>query len=491
MGASFDFCRVLVASFLFFWALPLLSRRLVGTAPGAWTQDILPAFIRALLVFQVAGITLGCWHLAFAGALFCVTAVWLVAEVAFSASRRKTYRLSWWLAQGAQLACWMERHGWKGAAGRFRQTLSPVLQSPLAILLGAIALVALPTRIAFPLFHQRFVDSGAYLRAMSLNQLMQGGEWYPDGSVAFLLPLVHFSGVDAAAAIRWTSPLILVGILLALAYCAFVWTRSLPAACLAPLLLESYKRWLAAPSWKEAGPADIATLFWLIALSLLRTSKWYASGAALLALSVLFQAPDALAPALSALLLSALVAWLLRAIPYTLPARALVPLIAVCALVLYPGVAAPPEDGPLQYESSARTAARIAAERPRNKYLVVAPTQESIAIYGRGWHEELASFVRKFNPIVPIQADFRFPYTIPEMFVFVEKEPLFQPTVSPVASADANSYFYYTRVGRASLQFQAARIMSSYARTHNNASVYYEDDRIMVYHIKLSPGRQN
>ena len=75
--------------------------------------------------------------------------------------------------------------------------------------------------------------------------------------------------------------------------------------------------------------------------------------------------------------------------------------------------------------------------------------------------------------------------------MFVEKEPLGQPTFSPASTFDTNSYYYYTRLGRTSLQFQAARIMASYARSHPDCSIYYEDDVIMVYRFEPPDQRAN
>ena len=490
MGAWFDLFRIVTASALFFWAMPFLSRRVAGDQPVAWEKDFVPAFVRAALVFQVTGITLGSWGLAFAGAVFGVIACWIAIEVTFSSAQRHTMDPLWWRTLGVRIAVWIESRAWEGAPSRVYQRL-PSISTPWASGLAVLAIVSMLGKVGFPLLYRRFLDIDSYARAISLHHLVAGAEWSPDGSVAFLLPLAQFSGVDVAGVIRWTGPLFLTGILLALAHCGWTWTGSLAGAFLPPLLFEGYQHWMVIRPAGEATAGEIAAFFWLLSAGLLRTSRLYALGAVLLALSAKFTIPAVLAPILAALMLGAGLAWLGRFLPFALTARKLVTAILLSGLIVSMGGAAAPKDGPVQYEAAARTAARIAGERPRNRYLVVSPTQESVALYGRGWHEELADFVRRFERAIPMPADFRFPYSTPEVFVFVEKEPLGQPTFSPASTFDTNSYYYYTRLGRTSLQFQAARIMASYARSHPDCSIYYEDDVIMVYRFEPPDQRAN
>ena len=42
---------------------------------------------------------------------------------------------------------------------------------------------------------------------------------------------------------------------------------------------------------------------------------------------------------------------------------------------------------------------------------------------------------------------------------------------------------YGTPLGRADTEFKLARVMAAYARTHDNVSVYFEDDNLAVYRI--------
>ena len=157
--------------------------------------------------------------------------------------------------------------------------------------------------------------------------------------------------------------------------------------------------------------------------------------------------------------------------------------VACCVVAFARTHAAPESEGPLQYESAARVARRIAKERPRNTYTIVAPTPDLAMFYGHGWHLELSAFVTQSREWQVERPGFRFPFEAPETFVFVEKEPLAQPAIGPAMASDTPSYHYYTRAGRTSLQFQAARTMAAYARSHPGASAYYEDDRLIVYRV--------
>jgi len=123
--------------------------------------------------------------------------------------------------------------------------------------------------------------------------------------------------------------------------------------------------------------------------------------------------------------------------------------------------------------------------------MIVAPTPDLAMFQGHGWHLELSEFVTRSRDWPVESPAFRFPFEPTETFIFVEKEPLAEPAISPAMAVDTSSYHYYTRMGRTSLQFQAARTMALYARTHPATSVYYEDDRLIVYRAESGPLSQS
>ena len=128
-------------------------------------------------------------------------------------------------------------------------------------------------------------------------------------------------------------------------------------------------------------------------------------------------------------------------------------------------------------------AAKIAREFPRNRWVLVSPVHEAAYSYGRGWHVEVADFVAKFTTAEVASPQFRFPYAVANVFVFVEKRPLPQVAKSALPGSPGSSFFYSTQSGRASLEFQTARLMAAYSSSHPNAHVFFEDDDLIIYCI--------
>jgi hypothetical protein len=130
---------------------------------------------------------------------------------------------------------------------------------------------------------------------------------------------------------------------------------------------------------------------------------------------------------------------------------------------------------------------RIARDFRTNDWIVVSPGLEVAQIYGRGWHVELADFVEAHREDQVADPGFQFPYASQSVFVFVEKQVLDQPAFSFARDAGTAPYYYTTRLGRASLEFRAARLMAAYQGSHRNVAIYYEDDDLIVYRIARSP----
>ena len=143
-----------------------------------------------------------------------------------------------------------------------------------------------------------------------------------------------------------------------------------------------------------------------------------------------------------------------------------------------------------QYEAAARVAHRIAREFRTNDWIVISPGLEVAQTYGRGWHVELADFVNTHSDGQVGQPDFRFAYSAESIFVFVEKKVLDQPAFSFAHDAGAAPYYYNTRLGRASLEFRAARLMTAYAAAHRNVTTYYQDENVIVYRIAQPPAAE-
>jgi hypothetical protein len=142
----------------------------------------------------------------------------------------------------------------------------------------------------------------------------------------------------------------------------------------------------------------------------------------------------------------------------------------------------------LEYDLAARKSLEIRSLFPSKLWLIVAPVEQLAQNYGVGWYEDLAEFTKKYADKVN-QPDFNFPYSVPDLFIFVEKRPFisFPETQSLPYSvlADPTYTNYRSPSGRASLQFEALKLCEDYLHSHKNASIYYEDRNLKIYHIHL------
>lgn len=141
----------------------------------------------------------------------------------------------------------------------------------------------------------------------------------------------------------------------------------------------------------------------------------------------------------------------------------------------------------LEYEIAARKTLELEALFPTKQWMLVAPVEQFSQTYGN-FYEDLGLFVEKYSAQVK-KADFKFPFSIPDLFIFVEKIPFATyPTealeVSPSMLYDPVYRFYRSNAGRASLQLNALKMCEIYRSNHPNTSIYYEDDVLRIYHFR-------
>ena len=143
----------------------------------------------------------------------------------------------------------------------------------------------------------------------------------------------------------------------------------------------------------------------------------------------------------------------------------------------------------LEYPIAQAKTLEIAATLPRGQWLIVAPVEQLAEAYGRGWYEDPAAFVERHAARAADPA-FTFDYSVNEVLVFVEKRP-FKTFASeahalPFATlADPTYRNYRSLAGRASLQARLLALCEAYASAHDGASVYYEDDDLVIYRFRL------
>jgi hypothetical protein len=142
----------------------------------------------------------------------------------------------------------------------------------------------------------------------------------------------------------------------------------------------------------------------------------------------------------------------------------------------------------LEYESAARKSLEIRSLFPVKRWVIVAPVEQLAQNYGFGWYEDLAVFTKRYADKVN-KTNFKFPYSVPDLFVFVEVRPFVSRTdlqsLPYSLLSDPTFSNYRSSVGRASLEFEALKLCEDYLRNHGNGSVYYEDKDLKIYHFRL------
>jgi len=410
--------------------------------------------------------------------VFSVYALWLAITVVLASRRRWIYDASAWKAGYGKFWQWVDRR-------QFTVTVMDRLISipQLAILLSLIIVSAGVQFLWYPLTNYRFQGVQTYARVVSLQTLVTGNAWSADGSVAFLAPVVSLSGLDAATVIRLSAPVFFALLMGAVAWCAYQYSEALWCSIFAAGTFWLYTRNFGLDSAGEPAGLEICAFFLVLAVGALRRSSGYAACAAVLAWLIEPVFPGILAAALVCILAALLVFWCYSRAPRMVRQTVAAAFLIGIGLSLNSALRSAPADGPYEYESSARMASRIAREYPRNRWILISPVHEAAYVYGRGWHLELTDFVHGFSERQLGNSTFQFPYTVDTIFVFVEKRPLPQVAKLALPGTPGRSFFYSTSSGRASMEFQAARLMAAYSSSHSNAKVFFEDQDLIIYCI--------
>ncbi len=483
---ALDYTRVGAALILLYCVLPMCARRMSDAPLEPWRRDIVPAFIRACLFYQVTAIILGNWRLCFAGLFAGLTVLWLSAMMVFASRRRWIWEAGQWRIRFLRLLQWVEGRAWRCAFHRLQASGQRFEWTVATVFTVALLTVVFLQESSFALHNQRFRTSMPYERALSLETLVNGDDWKQDGSVALLAPLCQLAGIDGVTAVRFTAPIFGLLVAAAAAYCAWIFSQRFSAAYIAAGLVTLYSWAPGGQGHPEAGSAEMACVFWILCVALLRRSWIYGLAAGGVAFLTHPQFSEQLAVNLAIIMIALLISAVGRPFPrvFTSAARPLTATLVLAAVLRF----SPPltaADGPFQYEAAARAVTRIKAEFPRNRWMLVSTGQELPFIYGRGWHASIADFVREYSVEEVSRPAFRFPYSADDILWLIEKEPLRQAAKGAAQAADEYSYRYFTQLGRSELEFEAGRRMAAYAATHEDTTVFYEDDQIMIYRIRM------
>lgn len=125
-------------------------------------------------------------------------------------------------------------------------------------------------------------------------------------------------------------------------------------------------------------------------------------------------------------------------------------------------------------------------------WYVVSTDPQLAQVTGYGWYEEAYQFAQKYDPKRVSEKDFNFKFPVNNIYIFVEKKPLFNTTEAfnyenymSLAPLDGDPFmqYYDNPDNRATMEARIWEVMKAYSANHNDVSIYYEDDSFMVYEI--------
>ncbi|MCR4440821.1 MAG: hypothetical protein QHH10_01550 [Peptococcaceae bacterium] len=168
----------------------------------------------------------------------------------------------------------------------------------------------------------------------------------------------------------------------------------------------------------------------------------------------------------------------------------------LCLFVLYIYPPGKLQASTLEYEAAVLNYLVIKRDFKPLDWTIVAPAEQYQQALGIGWHYDLLRFVQRFTPEELESPDFKLPIPTHHVFVYVEKVPLYLGRKVMQADAEKelepegdNPYkqYYINAEQRGIIEAKAARLMEAYQRSHDNITVFYEDDNLKIYHIFHEP----
>lgn len=168
----------------------------------------------------------------------------------------------------------------------------------------------------------------------------------------------------------------------------------------------------------------------------------------------------------------------------------IVSLILMLAIAINFLLPLPPKISYLEYDMAARKTLELRIRFPLKRWLIVAPIEQLAESYGAGWYEDMGLFVEKYSSLVS-KPNFHFRYSVPNLFIFVEKRPLVtglgESQSLPYSVLSDPTYRYYrSSAGRASLQFTMLQMCETYRHLHEkDVAIYYEDQDLRIYQVQL------
>jgi hypothetical protein len=485
MIEALAFIRIAAAFALFYAIAPVWCRGKGATAsPAGWAS----AFVRFSFVVEATVVLLGAVELALPGAVLSLSALWLALDVLQrepALLERSKERRAWLIRRLATLEQPLQGIGAWGKAMCRRP-------SGDSIFCWAVLGITLIARAFFPIQNLRFADVDGYARSLSLAVLSNGQDWMPDFSVPLLLPLQYLGAATPPRVVAFSAPIFAALLVAAIGFTVFRLGRNRFGAAAS---MGCASLWTLSPLGDGAASWDrteLGTAFVILAIGLWSVSRIDSALAAILGgaigLATSQMAESALhsIPFFSCVLFGVGVsqfAFRPAKMGRRIWASALTATLAIAGIYSL-GKSRP--DGPIQYEAAARIAQQLAKDQPRNRWALVATTQELPYVYGNGWHIELGRFVADTDPSQVTKESYCFPFPVQDVYFLVETTPLVpyssgkdRPAAVRV-SPDLSSA-YGTELERASLEFQLAQLLAAYRQTHEDLEAVYRTPELVLF----------
>jgi hypothetical protein len=147
---------------------------------------------------------------------------------------------------------------------------------------------------------------------------------------------------------------------------------------------------------------------------------------------------------------------------------------------------------PIEYNSAISVYYNVKKEYPLFDWTLVAPVEQYQEALGYGYHYELWKFNEDFSLVDASNPLFDIPIPTTYIFIYVEKIPLQIWTNNEIASTP--EYFkgkteihYRDSVGRAKLEKSMWEWCEAYMKTHDNMTVFFENEELKVYKVEHDP----
>ncbi len=147
---------------------------------------------------------------------------------------------------------------------------------------------------------------------------------------------------------------------------------------------------------------------------------------------------------------------------------------------------------PIEYNSAVGVYFQVKRDYPLFNWTLVAPVEQYQEALGYGYHYELWEFVRDFTIEDAKNPNFGLPIPTSYIFIYVEKVPLRIWTNNELETTQERfrgptEIYYRDADGRAKLQENIWAWCEAYRETHDNMTVYFEDDVLKVYKVVHDP----